>query len=403
MRFAMDSSARSMLQAHPKCSWQLGLLVALVFMAASCGLPTKQQPFLDLSGTALDTLARINDDRGAILAADAGSTGYAILADTAPFIEWGTGSAEPLRFAGAGDGPGELKFPSGIALKGDTVVVWDPSSGRLSTFVAHGLVSTQTIPAGIGKIDRRKLANGYGNPGRIAVTSDGIVIAAYGRAVRQEFALWAMFLLRLRPDGALDTLHMDGPTVEQLGAFNKGRHEMVAVPLWAACGDAGLVTWDPVAGVLRRFGPSGGSERIDTIPASVVPFTDSLIRINLRYQLSGLLEGQPLPEPKLFDEMVESMLQQSQGPTSRFPDNTPAFVSMECDRTGAAWLQQFSLTESGSGMGRNWTLIDPTGAIRTVRFPPAFRVLRIAGATVWGEQKGEEGQVYVVKLELSNP
>jgi hypothetical protein len=348
----------------------------------------------------MDTVARIDDDRGAILAADVGSQGYAILADTAPFIEWGTGSAEPLRIAGAGDGPGELKFPSSLAIVHDTVVVWDPSTGRLSRFGADGVSGTQTLPVVPGKTNLRLRGIGYGDPDRVGLVNGEIVIASYGQRVRQEFALWGLSLLRVRPDGSVDTLKTDGPTIEQLKQLNQDAQELVAVPLWAGCG-AGFAAWDPVNSVLRRFGRELARGSVDTLRALSVPLSDSLIRINLRYQLNYLLEGRgPAPEPAVFDQMIESMFGSTHGPRPTYPDNSPAFVSMQCDQSGTVWLQHFSLTDAGSGMGRTWTLVDTAGTEREARLPDDFRVLKVGDAVIWGEQRGEEGQVYLVKLEL---
>jgi hypothetical protein len=352
----------------------------------------------------MDTVLRVNDDRTAMVAIASAQSAHVVLSDTTPFVEViDAAPAKQVRFGTSGDGPGEFRSPSGVATIGDSVAVWDPSSGRLSVIDRTGkLLRAQSVPAAMGKIAGRMLRDGYGNAGRIAVTPSGLVIARYAGSVRQPAGLWAIALVRIRPEGALDTLSVGFPSLALLRELNRDAQELVAVPLWASCGSAGLATWDPVAGLLRRQTDMDAPLRSAAIRGAVTPLTDALIRLNLRYQLTALLAAKR-PEPAVFDQMVESMLEQSRNPKSMFPPHAPAFVSMQCDAGGTVWLQQFSLADAGSGMGRTWTVVDSAGAVREVRLPADLRVLGVEDGAVWGVRNGDDGQLLLVQLALPRP
>jgi hypothetical protein len=354
----------------------------------------------DLSGAALDTVMRVADDRTTIVAIDARANGITVLSDTTPFVEAIGDPSQALRIGASGDGPGELRFPSGVAWSGDTLLVWDPSQGRLTSFSRGGrALGILSAPAAIGKIAPRMLRDGYGGAGRIAGTPQGLVVARYGGAVRQPEGLWSIALVRVHPDGVLDTLSVGWPSVDQLRALNDNAQELVAVPLWASCHAFGLATWDPVGGVLRRFPTEGPPAREDTLQTHPVSLTDDLIKINLRHQLDGMLPAKR-PEPAVYEQMIESMLASTHGTRPTYPRTAPAFVSMYCDEAGMVWLQHFSLTDAGSGMGRTWTVVDPAGDSHTVRLPKAFRVLAIGSGVVWGVRSGDDGQLFLLKLPL---
>lgn len=375
--------------------------VLVAVAVSSCAQRPASPSTLDLSAATLDTILTLDDDRTAIVGLATASGSTVLLGDTAPFVEVIGRSGDPsARFGAAGDGPGEFKFPSGIASFDDSIAVWDPSSARLTIADRSGhLLRTRSATTAIGKIAPRMLRDGFGGAGRIAATPDGIVIAAYAGTVRQPMGLWSIALVRIRPDGTLDTLPAGFPSVEQLRTLNGDAQELVAVPLWASCGPLGIATWDPVAGKLRRYTTTGTPQRSDSVRGQSVALTDDLIRVNLRYQLDGLLSGKR-PDPAVYDQMIESMLEQSRGAKHMFPGTAPAFVSMQCDDVGTVWLQQFSLADAGSGMGRTWTLVDAAGELSTVRLPSELRVLHIGNGMIYGMRRGTEGQLVLVTFAV---
>lgn len=385
--------------------WQLSrkVLTCLAFGAASlssCARSSAAPAARDLGGARVETLATLTDDQGALLALAADGDERAILSDTAPFVTLLARGSDPVRFGVAGDGPGELRFPSGLALEGSSISVWDPSSGRLSTYDQAGrLLALRTSRLASGKILGRILRDGYGNAGRIAATPSGVVVAEYAGAVRQHFALWSLALVRIRSDGSLDTLRLPFPPIDRMEALNEGARELVAVPLWASCGPRGLATWEPVGRMLRRYTASGTESRVDSVEGPTLALTDDVIKLNLRYQLDALLPG-PRPDPAVYEQMIESMLEQSRGHPNRFPKTSPMFVSMQCDDDGTVWLQGFSLTDAGSGMGRTWTLVDTAGRTRAVRLPSDLKVLGIADHAVWGARTDTEGQTSLAMVSL---
>lgn len=98
------------------------------------------------------------------------------------------------RYGRQGGGPGEFRQPASLTIRGDSIVVWDPSLARLSIMTSEGRV-VRSVPVRAG-------GQGMLLPdGRVATMTD-VEYGGAGELARQ----WMRVIVRDSGGGAVDTI-----------------------------------------------------------------------------------------------------------------------------------------------------------------------------------------------------
>jgi hypothetical protein len=229
----------------------------------------------------------------AVAAAKLSDGGFAILEQAPAEVRLFDHSGRFVRRLGVeGDGPGEFRSPVGlVALTGDTILVWDRGSRRLTWFSIEGAMERERTlrePGGIQTV-RRVALSGSGAVVVLGATTTEEDLGNLGR-VRETW-----HVVPLAPDGdpgsALGTI----PGRERaIGVERSGAGEVVSVNVqgrwwwgegfaWAS--EGGVWTADQLSLEARHFDLERGLNRIVRITAEDRPFTraliDSLHRVEL--------------------------------------------------------------------------------------------------------------------------
>jgi hypothetical protein len=211
--------------------------------------------------------------------------GFAVLEQAPAEIRLFDPSGQFVRRIGVeGDGPGELRSPVGlVALPGDTLLVWDRGSRRLTWFSAGGeMVRERTLrdPGGI-QTHRRVTLSGSGVVSVLGATTTEEELGNQGR-VRERWDVVPV-LPDADPGSAVGTI----PGIErEIEMDRSASGDLVSIRVrgrwwwgdgfaWAS--EDGVWTADPLALEARHFDPERGLDRIVRILAEDRPFTRTLI------------------------------------------------------------------------------------------------------------------------------
>jgi hypothetical protein len=274
-----------------------------------------------------------------VAAARLSDGGFAVLEQVPAEIRVFDASGVFVRRIGReGDGPGEFRSPVGLAaLAGDTLLVWDRGSRRLSWFsIDGGLQRKQllTEPGGIRTI-RHVAPTPAGGVLVIGATTTEEELGNQGR-VRE---VWQVVPVGPRGDageplgavpGTERAIEVQGSATGEVVSVNvQGRWWWGEGFAWAA--ERGVWTADQLAFEARHFDLARGLDRIVRVLALDRPFTAALVD-----SLHGV-ELDRVADPEIRD------LWRGDFEEREYPPGVPPVASVFADRGGRVWI---GLTEA---------------------------------------------------------
>lgn len=269
-----------------------------------------------------------------VAAARLSDGGFAVLEQVPAEIRVFDASGAFVRRIGReGDGPGEFRSPLGIAaLAGDTLVVWDRGSRRMSWFSIHGTLAREQFlpePGGIRTIRH------------VALTPRGGVVVIGATTTEEELAnqgrvreMWQV--VPVGPGGeagrSLGTVPGSERAIQLQGS---GTGEVVSVNVqgrwwwgegfvWAS--ENGVWTADQLVFEARHFDLEGGLDWIVRVMAAERPFTPSLIDSLHRVELDRVAD------PEIRD------LWRADFEEREYPPAVPPVASVFGDSGGRVWI-----------------------------------------------------------------
>lgn len=156
--------------------------------------------------------------------------------------------------------------------------------------------------------------------------------------------------------------------------------------LWTVCGGEIRVV-DRLRNQVRRFDGGGVEMPADTLPEP--PFTevsdDEFARAMLEvaaFEAAGAIEL----EPPAVDTatLLPAIYPRIRGDGAELAEVLPRYTALHCGDDGALWIRRFDRDSGGLRGGPTWLRIDPSGALREVRFPERFDPYEFTGDRIWG-------------------
>jgi hypothetical protein len=261
-----------------------------------------------------------------------------------------------------GDGPGEFRAPVELAaLGGDTLVVWDQRSRRLTWFTPEGEVArerTATQPGGIRTVRHVALSPAGGVVVLGATTTEEDPEREGRRRERWQ-------VVPLHPEGRTGASLGTVPGTERVTHVQRSdAGEVMQVEVqgrwWWGEGFAwasgpGVWTADQPAPELRHFDLERGLDRIVRIEAPDRPFTGALI--DSLHQVE--LEREPDPEIR--------ELWRADFAEREYPARVPPVAGVFADAAGRVWLGLPELPPERLPSGehvaiRRWVMFEPEAA-----------------------------------------
>ena len=269
-----------------------------------------------------------------VAAARLSDGGFAVLEQVPAEIRVFDASGVFLRRIGReGDGPGEFRSPLGVAaLAGDTLLVWDRGSRRLSWFSIDGALAREQLlpePGGIRTIRHVALTPGgtavvlgattteeeLGNQGRVREMWQVVPVGPGGDAGEPLG----------RVPGTERAIEVRGSdTGEVLSVNVQGRWWWGEGFAWAS--EHGVWTADQLVFEARHFDLERGLDRIVRVGAVDRPFTGALID-----SLHGV-ELERVADPEIRD------LWRTDFEERQYPPGVPPVASVFGDRGGRVWI-----------------------------------------------------------------
>lgn len=294
-----------------------------------------------------------------------------------------------------GEGPGELSRSANavIPLAGDSLLVADAGTHRLTIFASDGIVGrTIDIPA-------RPLAQSWALLPGGGLLYRGLSIAP---GPDGHFAFWDA-LIALAADGTRsDTLFRFDYVPSDMGTPGHLRMQLIVnSPSWARLPD-GRIAWtaldrdyviitDPAGRLLTRV----TSEAWITQPVTA---SDRAALVELLRTKLTAIGG----DPSFADSpMVEA------------PPRFPAITAVKPGPDGTIWVQRMGPAATIDPMavnapdradffgGTTWDVLDRDGVrLGSIAMPPRFRIFRITSDAIYGAARDDDGVEHVVRLRL---
>jgi len=269
------------------------------------------------------------------------------------------------RIGAGGDGPGEFRSPSDLAvLAGDTLLVWDESARRLSWFSPDGaLVRERTLrePGGIRLIRRVSLASS----GVATVLGTETAMEDWGReAEGRTRERWRIVPVGVAGDAGESIGETPGTErVVDVARSADGSVASITVTgrwwwgdgfAWAHAG--GVWTADRLALTARHFDADTGLDRIVRVAAPSRPFTNALIDSLHRVEIGRV------DDPDLADFWRADI------ESREYPDLVPPVSGVFAAIDGSLWLGLVAppperLVGRLSSIPR-WLVVPPAGVDR---------------------------------------
>ncbi len=231
----------------------------------------------------------------------------------------GTDGALQQTLGTPGAGPGELRAPRSVVLRGDTLAVLNGGNNRLENFIpGRGYVGSRPLPAGVQYREARLL------PGDTTVLATGGSDSAL--AVRQDASgtMLARYGLPVVPP--VDGWDFDAIRREILAGRVPAELRNTATPIVDPGGDVWLVIH--TEGRVERYAPTGKLQARLTLPDSeVAPVRAAFFAANSAEKRPGVLRGYFLAFSGVARDHALWLL------LAR-PDSLPA-VLLRVDSTGA--------------------------------------------------------------------
>ncbi len=260
--------------------------------------------------------------------------GFAVLEQAPAEVRVFDPSGQFVRRVGMeGDGPGELRSPVGlVALSGDTLLVWDRGSRRLTWFSIEGTMERERTLREPGEIQTIR---------RVALSPSGAVVLLGATTTAEDLANQgrvreAWQVVPLAPSGEPGSALGTVPGTERAIAVERSAGgEVVSVNVqgrwwwgegfaWAS--GSGVWTADPLALEARHFDAGRGLNRIVRITAQDRSFTRALID-----SLHGV-ELDRVADPEIRE------LWRADFEGREYPPGVPPVAAVFADAAGRVWI-----------------------------------------------------------------
>lgn len=269
-----------------------------------------------------------------VAAARLSDGGFAVLEQVPAEIRLFDSSGQFLQRVGAeGDGPGEFRTPVGlVALAGDTIVVWDRGTQRLSWFSMGGALERERTlrePEGIRRVRRVALSQS-GAVMVLGATTTEEDLGNQGR-VRETWQVVAV-----EPNDGTRPLLGTVPGTERAVRVQRSEAgQVISVSVqgrwwwgegfaWAS--DRGVWTADRLSFEARHFDLDRGLDRITRVMAEDRPFTGALIDSLHGVELDRAID----PELR---ELWRADFEERQ-----YPQGVPPVAGVFGDTAGRVWI-----------------------------------------------------------------
>lgn len=326
-----------------------------------------------------------------VAAARLSDGGFAVLEQAPAEVRVFDPAGQFLRRLGTdGDGPGEFRSPVGLGvLAGDTLLVWDRGTQRLSWFSIEGTLEHEVTlrqPGGIRTVRRVALSPGggalvlgattavedLGNQGRIREIWEVVPVGRRGVVGRSLGAMpGTERAIQIRRSG----------TGEVVSVSVQGRWWWGEGFAWAS--ERGTWTADQLSFEARHFDLERGLDQIVRVMAVDRPFTSSLIDSLHRVELDRAAD------PELRE------LWRADFEEREYPKGVPPVASLFSDVAGRVWIGLTAppperLPSGGFSAIRRWMVFQedartgagvPLTALGVLALPPRSHPL-------WADEKG---------------
>jgi hypothetical protein len=299
-----------------------------------------------------------------------------------------------VTFGGHGGGPGEFEVPLGIAVSGDSVVVYDALHQRLAIFDRNGTV-VGTIP-----VELSPLVHGF--PQRMQRVDGGwtVVLATGCRVPRPEDPRPRWRLALIDEVGAVQVV-ADEADEGQLAVYAEGG----CTSLSALARPTPSVAFD-VEGLMYRG--DGGRYEIEIFEVRSVAADRAALPIRVVGRQTFSRDVTP-EEIRDYEQMWLEEEHIQADPSRRtsvssawdslgYPERWPYFEELHVDRQRHLWVGRPPIPDGGI---RDWDLFSPEGAyLGSVELPSDLEVIEIVGPMIWGLTRDEFDLEYVIGLEV---
>jgi hypothetical protein len=301
-----------------------------------------------------------------------------------------------------GRGPGELHNPWSLASAGDQpsdAVIWDAGARSLtqvgdewgagSSMVIR--LNSPSVVADVGSLT-------YGTPLRMTRFGGGYVVQQPTNTVSASGDLSTLVLLRI--DSAMqniDTLLVLSPSASAEPGW-QSTSVYAAIPLWTVCASGELLVMDPFREEIFWVGADGIVRRTDPLRVPRREITNNEHRSYMRHVITLELRGKEGPSPALIERRIDEILNRGK---HLFAQRSPPGVSLLCDHSGNAWVQEFDPGDHRVGYGRTWWLHGESDTVFPVTFPEKFQPRQIVPGRAWGVYRDELDVQHPAFVEIS--
>jgi len=299
-----------------------------------------------------------------------------------------------VTFGGHGGGPGEFEVPLGVAVSGDSVVVYDALHQRLAIFDRNGGV-IGTVP-----VDLSPLVHGFTQRLHRVSGHWAVVLATGCRLPRPDDPRPRWRLALLDEVGAVQVV-ADEADEGQLAVYAEGG----CTSLSALARPTPSVAFDPDGLVYRG---DGGRYEVQVFDLRSVAADPAALPVRVvgRQTVSRNVTSEEirdyehgwLEEERIQADPTRSMSVRAAWDSIGYPERWPYFEELHVDRHQRLWVGRPSMPEGGS---RDWDVFGPDGAyLGSVELPADFEVMEIVGPMIWGLSRDEFDLEYVVGLSV---
>ncbi len=302
------------------------------------------------------------------------------------------------RLSRDGDGPGELRDLSRIAVAGDTIVVipLPMVSREVSTFTAVG-----------GFVSRRRLRAPAGGPAvtPIALLASGEFLVEEGRGfrafnevpplgvpmpdsvtvglLRQPASDTAGVYLPLArvARGSMVAHRVEGTPIP----FSMARVSLAPTSLWTASGDLAWIA-DGATGTLRAFNGAGGEVVNVTLPVTTRPLDAATVQRSRSMELARARTA------------IDTAAAMASHESAVLPAILPVLDGIMAGHGGEVWVRLFQLE---AGPTSEYLVVDRAGqAVATIAVPTDLTIHQVGADFVLGVRRDADGVETVVEYRL---
>jgi len=290
-----------------------------------------------------------------------------------------------------GGGPGEFKNMNPLTTTGDSLVVGDRTSQRVTVFAPDGSL-VRAVPLEAPGTDGFLRPVGSLGDGSVLVVSGGLSREEASNGVSRD----SITVLRLPPGGAPRPLGRfagdemftqgDGSRVMVAPRAFGLSSEVVAVPdgfFYGATDSYRIGRYDADGKLLRLI-------NVQREPRKVTP--DDIERYKESRRQASAQGGRPPEMRQMLERSLDAM---------SFPETLPAYGELLADPAGNLWVSDYRISADDPG---KWTVFNPEGRmLGTVDTPARMRVLEIGRDYLLGAWTDDLDVEHIRMFALEKP